>query len=349
MENLNETVLDAIEPGLTSRLVSRRAAIRGGASMGGKLAAGLAMGSVPVALAAVARDLSAQTQADIVDALQFAFILENLENEFYRAVLGISAVAAQNELFAFVRGQMTGEERDAFRQIQKHEQQHVDHLRATLPAFGAAPPMLSASDFDFTGGNGRTGSAGPYAQVTRNFEFILLTAQLLEDTGVRAYKGQLGRFLVPGNPAADAVLEDALRIHSVEARHASKIRRLRRARDLGNSALRFSGYVRGAESTAAGSGNLTNLPTEVVAALNQAGGGGSGPVSYPEGNTRHVVFNGTSEVAIDVASLPNLEMLGPSAARAGALTQAFDEGLTKAEVLTIIRGFIRDDAARGLP
>ncbi|MDQ3604661.1 MAG: ferritin-like domain-containing protein [Gemmatimonadota bacterium] len=43
-----------------------------------------------------------------------------------------------------------------------------------------------------------------------------------DDSGVRAYKGQGGN--VMGN---DAVLTAALQIHSVEARHASQIRRLR--------------------------------------------------------------------------------------------------------------------------
>ena len=48
------------------------------------------------------------------------------------------------------------------------------------------------------------------------------TAQGLEDTGVRAYKGQAANLI-----ANDAVLTTALQIHSVEARHASAVRRLR--------------------------------------------------------------------------------------------------------------------------
>lgn len=48
-------------------------------------------------------------------------------------------------------------------------------------------------------------------------------------------------------------------------------------------------------------------------------------------------------------TLPNLEMIGGAAERSAAATQAFDEALTKAEVLTIVSPFIRNDAARGLP
>lgn len=106
MDNMQQPILDGIDPEIMDRLVTRRDALRRGASMSGKLVAGLAMGSVPVALAALATDTFAQTPADILDALRFAFLLENLENEFYRAVLGTSAVAAQNAVFATVRGQI---------------------------------------------------------------------------------------------------------------------------------------------------------------------------------------------------------------------------------------------------
>lgn len=347
MDNLQKPLLDGIEPELMDRLVSRRDAIRRGAGMSGRLAAGLALGSVPVALAAVARDANAQTTADIVDALQFAFILENLENEFYKAVLGTSAVAAQNTAFAPVRALIPAAAREAFLQIQKHEQQHVDFLRATIPTLGATPPTITAADFDFTGGNGSNN--GPFARAATELDFLLLAAQAFEDTGVRAYKGQAGRLLINGNNTADVVLESALRIHSVEARHASKIRRIRRQRNPSDMSLRFSGYVRGSGLAAAGAGNIANPPAEVVAALNLIYGGQSGPVSFPEGNTVHTAFNGTSEVRVNAATLPNLEMIGDAAERSAAATQAFDEALTKAEVLAIVSPFIREDAARGLP
>jgi len=94
-----QPILDAIDPEIVDRLVSRRDAIRQGASVSSMVATGLAMGSVPVMLAALSRDVFAQAPSDILDALQFAFVLENLENEFYKAVLGTSEVAAQNTAF----------------------------------------------------------------------------------------------------------------------------------------------------------------------------------------------------------------------------------------------------------
>jgi len=238
--------------------------------------------------------------------------------------------------------------RETFMQIQKHEQQHADFLRTTaIPLFGGAAPTITANDFDFTGGNGS--GTGPFVTATTDLDVLLLTTQAFEDTGVRAYKGQAGRFLIAGNTDADIAMESALRIHSVEARHASKIRRIRRLRNPSDITLRFSGYIRGGGAAAAGAGNIANPPAEVLAALNLIYGGGTGPISFPDSNTRHVIFNGTSEVTVDAATVGGTSAIGGAAAQAIAATQAFDEALTKAEVITIVRGFIKDDPARGLP
>lgn len=117
-------------------------------------------------------------------------------------------------------------------------------MRTTaIPLFGGTAPTITANDFDFTGGNGS--GTGPFATATTNLDVLLLATQAFEDTGVRAYKGQAGRFLIAGNTNADIAMESALRIHSVEARHASKIRRIRRMRNPSDTTLRFSGYIRG--------------------------------------------------------------------------------------------------------
>jgi rubrerythrin len=347
MANEQQPILDGIDPEIMDRVVSRRDAIRKGAFTSSKMAAALAMGSVPVALAALAKETFAQTPADILDVLRFALILEHLENEFYKAVLGTSAVTAQNNAFAPVRALIPDAVKQSIQQIQKHEQQHVDFLRSVIPMFGGTPVTITANDFDFTGGNGSNN--GPFLSATTNLDVLLLATQAFEDTGVRAYKGQAGRLLINGNNAADTALESALRIHSVEARHASKIRRIRRQRNPNDTVLRFSGYVRGGGAAAAGTAGITNPPAEVVAALNLIYGGANGPISFPESNTRHVFFNGTTEVSVDAALLPRLELIGDAAARTAAATQAFDEALTKEEVTTIVRNFIKDDPARGLP
>ena len=340
MTHSTQPILDGVDPEILDRLVSRRDAIRKGATVSSTVAAGMAMGSVPVLLAALSKDVFAQTPSAILDVLQFAFILENLENEFYRAVLGTSAVAAQNDAFATVRAQIPPSAQQTFALIQKHEQQHTDFLgKVAIPLFGGRPPSLSANDFDFTGGNGS--GNGPFHQATTRLDHLLLVAQAVEDTGVRAYKGQAGRLLINGDDKADVALESALRIHSVEARHAAKIRRLRRSMNMDDTSLRFSGYVRGGGVAAAGAGNISNPPAGAVAAL--------GLIYAGEDNTVHTVFNGSAAANIDAATLSGMDVIGDAAARRDAAMMAFDEPLSKEQVVAIVRGFIKDDPSRGLP
>src|SRR5687767_1847749 len=105
----NETILGTIDPEITERLVSRRDAIKKGSLGGSALVAGLAMGSVPVALAALSRQAFGQAlPANIQSVLQFALALEIFENEFYKAVLGTST-AANNAAFLPVRNILTSQ------------------------------------------------------------------------------------------------------------------------------------------------------------------------------------------------------------------------------------------------
>ena len=339
MDKQQQTIIGGIDPEIMDRIATRREAIRQGMSASSAAMAGLAMGSVPVLLAAMSREAFAQTPADILGVLQFAFLLENLENEFYRAVLGTSAVAAQNNAFTAVRGQIPVAAGEAIQLIQRHEQQHVDFLRAAIQGAGGTPVSFTASDFDFTGGNGSNN--GPFVAATTNLDVLLLAAQAFEDTGVRAYKGQIPLLLNnSGNAAADMVLESAARIETVEARHASKIRRIRRQRNPGLTAVRHSGYILGGGLDAAGVGGL-NLPAAAVAALTAIYAG--------EENTVQVVWNGTQELRIDTANLPNTDVIGDAARKRAAAQIAFDAPLTREQVTEIVRGFIRDDAGRGLP
>ncbi|MEO6684677.1 MAG: ferritin-like domain-containing protein, partial [Dyadobacter sp.] len=60
-----------------------------------------------------------------------------------------------------------------------------------------------------------------FPTVFTDFATFVTVSKALEDTGVRAYKGQAGN-LITSKP----LLEYALQIHSVEARHASIARRI---------------------------------------------------------------------------------------------------------------------------
>ena len=194
---LPKSILGGLDPELTARVVSRREAV----NRSGRMASALAIASLPVAFGVFARRAFAQggLPAEIVDVLNFALTLEYLEDEFYR--MGLDAdTAGDLDL---------GDTRTVFEQISKHETAHVVLLQGVLGADAVAKPT-----FDFTAG-------GTFADVFTNPGTFITLAQGFEDTGVRAYKGQAGNLIT-----SDAILTTALRIHSVEARHASQVRRL---------------------------------------------------------------------------------------------------------------------------
>ena len=173
----------------------------------GSLTKKAALTTLPFGLAAIPNKTFAQaTENDPVAALQLALTLEYLEDEFYDLALQSGVLPS-------------GRPETVYMQISKHEQAHVDFLIAGLEGAGVTPVEKPTFDFTVDGAfdpfneNG-AGQETAYAQ-------LLALAQAFEDTGVRAYKGQAGNLL--GSPFLTA----ALQIHSVEARHASEIRRLR--------------------------------------------------------------------------------------------------------------------------
>ena len=135
----------------------------------------------------------------LTDALQLALVLEYLEDEYYTIGTGTPGLIPSSDLVVF-------------QQIRKHETAHVAFLKAAITSLGATPG--AKPNFDFT-------ASGAFTPFT-NYQQFLILAQAFEDTGVRAYKGQAGN--VMGNKT---ILQAALQIHSVEARHASQVRRMR--------------------------------------------------------------------------------------------------------------------------
>jgi hypothetical protein len=129
---------------------------------------------------------AAATSKGDIAILNYALTLEYLEAAFYTEAEAMGALSGELALFAQVVGE--------------HERAHVKALKAVLGRKAVKQPK-----FNF---RGTTEDAAKFAA----------TAQVLEDTGVAAYKGQAG--LVKSN----AVLVAALSIHAVEARHAGWIR-----------------------------------------------------------------------------------------------------------------------------
>ncbi|WP_304157245.1 ferritin-like domain-containing protein [Mesonia mobilis] len=191
---------------LAKKGASRRDAFSTFSSLGKKAA----IAAVPFGMAAASNKAKAATMFqsdDAVNALQLALTLEYLEASFYLQALDSNVLDQDG----------TGKANAIYEQISMHESAHVTLLQDTLMDLGETP--TAEPTFDFTAGGSfdpfNTNNPDAYAQ-------LLALAQAFEDTGVRAYKGQAGALM--GN---DNLLTAALQIHSVEARHASEIRRLR--------------------------------------------------------------------------------------------------------------------------
>ncbi|TGE10137.1 ferritin-like domain-containing protein [Hymenobacter fodinae] len=167
--------------------------------------------ALPAVLTALPQPAVARDSRTVQDVLKLALTLEQLENAFYTQAL-------QQPLSFFG----TTENQAAIQTIQGHEQQHVALFTRLLVNAGATLDLTPR--FDFTGSKNGA-QAALYPDVFTNFDTFLRVAQLLEDTGVRAYKGQV-EYIQFDN----FLLESAVRAHSVEARHASHIRTMRRQR-----------------------------------------------------------------------------------------------------------------------
>ena len=196
MNDMTKTFLGGLDPELTARMMTRRSAVADLSKKAGMVA----IASAPLMLGVLARNAFGQSGAlpqAIIDVLNFALKLEYLESQFYVTGLGKSGLIAAANL-------------PVIQQISKHETAHVAFLKSALGSAAVAQPA-----FDFT-------AKGTFPDVMTNPATFLAVAQAFEDTGVRAYKGQAGA--LQSNPT---FLTYALQIHSVEARHASEVRRIR--------------------------------------------------------------------------------------------------------------------------
>jgi len=175
----------------------------------GNLGKGLALASVPFGLSSLSNKLFAAdiaaTPATPAGALQLALTLEYLEDKFY--MMGIDS------------GVILPEDLTTFQTIAAHESQHVAFLTAAMTQNSVALPPMPTFDFTVGGAFDPFNETGIGADAA--YQQFLALAQAFEDTGVRAYKGQAGN--LKGSP----FLTPALQIHSVEARHAAQVRRIR--------------------------------------------------------------------------------------------------------------------------
>jgi len=267
------TQLEHVDTEIHERMSPRRAAIKKMNSFGAKIA----FTTLPLAVVSLFKKAYGQTiPQQIIDVLNFALTLEYLEAEFYTMALNSSGLISDSG----ARGAITV--------IKTHEDEHVAFLKAALGNKAVGKPT-----FDFTAG-------GAFSDIFSNYDTFLAVANAFEDTGVRAYKGQAGNLM-----ENDDILRYALNIHSVEARHASHIRQMRRAR--GGAAANLKPWITGANDTG-------------VSAVD--------PVYAGEDNK--------VQAGADITSLNGVS----GKISIHAATEAFDEPLSKDAVLQIASLFI---------
>ena len=189
MSNQDSFLLDEIEPEVGERI---NASWRAAFAKYGEL---VLIGSAPTLLAMASTEAFAAEglPQQVVDVLNYALSLEYFEATFYKTANG-------------TEGLIPAKYQGLFREIGQHESAHVALLSSVL-----GPAAVKAPKFDFTAG-------GKYPDVFSNFQTFSTLSSTIEDTGVAAFKGQLG------NLAGTTVLATALQIHSVEARHAGSVR-----------------------------------------------------------------------------------------------------------------------------
>lgn len=265
--------IEKIDADVSERLSPRRKVIQALTGFGGKVA----LASLPFALGTMFKKAYGQTSttAQVIEVLQFALTLEYLEAEFYTkgvstATFTIPSTAA----------------RAALTTIRDHENAHVNFLKTTIATLGATP--VSKPIFDFT-------AKGTFPTVFSDYDTFLAVAQAFEDTGVRAYKGQAGNLM-----GSNTVLTAALNIHSVEARHASHIRQMRKARG-----ANVKPWITGKDSG--------------ISSVVQA------------------IYDGEETDTQAGVKITGIAGMGISAS---AATESFDEPLSKGQVLTIVNPFI---------
>jgi rubrerythrin len=277
--------IEKIDPEVYDRLDNRRSAMKSLANVSSKIA--LAM--TPLALGSLFKKAYGQTASgQILDVLNFALTLEYLEAEFYNRGLAAAGLIP------------AGVDRQSFQVIAQHENDHVRFLIQTIMALGGTP--VAKPTFDFTAGNGS--GSGPFTGVFSNYSLFLAVSQTFEDTGVRAYKGQAANLM-----SSNEILRAALRIHSVEARHAAHVREMR-SRRTGDPLVD------------------NDPPLQPWITLNHSGI--NSPLVQPSYNGEEL----TVQAGIQITGINGFAITAEDA------SEAFDEPLTKAQVLAIVDPFI---------
>jgi hypothetical protein len=287
--------IEKTDSGVYEKLSDRRDILK---SFGTKVA----VAALPFAIGSMFNKAYGKTTSGLTDVLNFALQLEYLEYNFYHI--------ANNVVNLIPAADQAG-----FLTIEAHEKAHINFLKTTITAMGGIPftpnhysdtnstPPYVPNAYDFRA-SANTAYSPVFAQVFSDYRTFLVAAQTIEDTGIRAYNGQMVELV--GNPLFTQVQQ----VLGVEGRHAAFIRLIRRNM--------------GAQEVPASWINNNIPPTSPVAGSNNV----LQPFYNGEENTRQL------NVSIDA-----LAGIGGNIPASSA-SAAFDEGLSKATVLSLLGPFI---------
>ncbi|CAN5133095.1 hypothetical protein BH09GEM1_BH09GEM1_13860 [soil metagenome] len=203
----------------------------------------LAFASAPVsfALGASASAAGVNAASDVVDALQAALLVSQLQLDLYQRGSASSGLIPSADATVFTT-------------IAAHETAHAGAIQSLIAARGATPRSRPA--FDYTA----KGNLPGFAFLPTQYATFSMLSQALEDLGVRLWQSHL-KILHEDR----AALTLGLSMHAVQARHASEVRRLRGKKGwiTGNNRDDLPAFMQavydGEENTTQGSANALTL------------------------------------------------------------------------------------------
>jgi hypothetical protein len=283
--------IEKADPEVYEKLSGRRHILK---SFGSKVA----LAALPLALGSMFKKAYGKTTDSVISSLQFALELEYFEYNFYHT--------ANNTGSNTTNTLIPAADRAGFLLVENEEKAHINFLRTTIDTLGAVPftpnyytgdPITgnpySPASYDFTA-HSTFGTFSDYGS-------FLDLAIAFEDTGIRAYQGQIPNLLANDND----ILTQVLQLSSVEARHASFARLVRRFYNTATFQIGTKPWI------------TTNFPPAVPLQPNYMG----------EDNT--------VQRGVDITSLTGYTgTISNSAA-----TEAFDEPMDKATVTSLLAQF----------
>jgi hypothetical protein len=317
--------VEKADPEFLDRINPRRTVFKHLGNTGKKITAS----AVPAVLASFFTKAYGQTSATltqpVIDVLNLALSLEYLEYYFYDTALGVT-------------GLINSADRPAIEIIRNDEAGHIKTLRDVLKTAAIADPTVAA--FDYSGGSGS--GTGPLASAllpgAANQAAFYGAAQSFSDTGMRAYKGGAP---VLNTVATKDILEAALNIHSVEARHNSHFRTVRRGLNASlngagaATSLAVSPYDLAPKSWISLKDNNGPTAPNGSKPAEKVYGPGTPATGDPKASeTFYPAEDNTTQAGVNLAAAP----LTYTAAQ---VSEAFDEPLDPTTVKSIARMFVK--------